>query len=747
MTVLAHYPRKSSPSSSHFDYHAISISPPTSSIPESFTVPYSASTSSSLSNGTSSKYTPDRHSRSGPLSPEHHLAQDLSESQYMHLGPYYDPPIRVQRSTPSPHSHPLEDVYPTVGEEGTLLRQPWNHFGSDLHLGTVDNQHLSDAQNRRISHKRFSSGSSIGSTGPASPHTPSSAYPQIIDLDTQSYPSPGFGSFEGLNQALGSYSKPVPSLSQADYQLPFLAPAFQHYHPSACNAESHMAAQTAMRQALLVHQSSDMGSELNSMPKDVYSEGCNSGLKTPTDARSNVPKLDRTMSDIYEDELYYPSSGASAQPSQARSIHTQPTLLSPRNAIFSERLQAANNGHLSARSASPAVSTPRERSPFRPGAPESTIEGVYSSPGPTSPAPRLGSAAQMRERQKAKADAEALARHQPPSNDDLVAPRTISPKEAYLDYKETDEDVKMPLFPQETSKLRVNTNTNNGGQFSSVNSIKQETPQDDGADSATERNYNTVATNRRQSSSDVSTSSDQTPPGSSFTFAPPSIPGNVQVPQQYPFISQSRRQSSLRSSSDQVPEFPSHLTSMESTKSENGYKSANSYKSDNGTRTDNDHSESSPDVQRPANTMADTGTYTCTYHGCALRFETPAKLQRHKREGHRQSTPHTAQQSPSSAISHNMSSASAANRNSQAGPHKCERINPSTGKPCNSIFSRPYDLTRHEDTIHNARKQKVRCQLCTEEKTFSRNDALTRHMRVVHPEVDFPGKTKRRGGN
>ncbi|RMJ20580.1 C2H2 transcription factor, partial [Aspergillus sp. HF37] len=69
---------------------------------------------------------------------------------------------------------------------------------------------------------------------------------------------------------------------------------------------------------------------------------------------------------------------------------------------------------------------------------------------------------------------------------------------------------------------------------------------------------------------------------------------------------------------------------------------------------------------------------------------------------------------------------------------------PSTGKPCNSIFSRPYDLTRHEDTIHNARKQKVRCHLCTEEKTFSRNDALTRHMRVVHPDVDWVGKQKRK---
>ncbi|KAL8801398.1 MAG: hypothetical protein Q9200_006958 [Gallowayella weberi] len=76
------------------------------------------------------------------------------------------------------------------------------------------------------------------------------------------------------------------------------------------------------------------------------------------------------------------------------------------------------------------------------------------------------------------------------------------------------------------------------------------------------------------------------------------------------------------------------------------------------------------------------------------------------------------------------------------GPHKCERINPSTGRPCVAVFSRSYDLTRHEDTIHNLSKtRKVRCHVCTEEKTFARSDALTRHMRVVHPDVDFAAKT------
>jgi uncharacterized Zn-finger protein len=85
-----------------------------------------------------------------------------------------------------------------------------------------------------------------------------------------------------------------------------------------------------------------------------------------------------------------------------------------------------------------------------------------------------------------------------------------------------------------------------------------------------------------------------------------------------------------------------------------------------------------------------------------------------------------------------MTSAAILDGNTQAGPHKCERINPTTGKPCNTIFSRPYDLTRHEDTIHNARKQKVRCALCVEEKTFSRNDALTRHMVSAHDALRKP---------
>ncbi|KAK4243086.1 hypothetical protein C7999DRAFT_45020 [Corynascus novoguineensis] len=82
----------------------------------------------------------------------------------------------------------------------------------------------------------------------------------------------------------------------------------------------------------------------------------------------------------------------------------------------------------------------------------------------------------------------------------------------------------------------------------------------------------------------------------------------------------------------------------------------------------------------------------------------------------------------------------------QAGPHRCDRINPRTRKPCNKVFSRPYDLTRHEDTFHNARKQKIRCRLCTNEKTFSRPDTLTRHHQRIHSGVTIPSKAPERPG-
>jgi Zinc finger, C2H2 type len=71
---------------------------------------------------------------------------------------------------------------------------------------------------------------------------------------------------------------------------------------------------------------------------------------------------------------------------------------------------------------------------------------------------------------------------------------------------------------------------------------------------------------------------------------------------------------------------------------------------------------------------------------------------------------------------------------------------PLTGKACNQMFSRPYELTRHEDTIHRTWKQKLWCHLCTKEKTFSRKDGLTMHKRVVHQDVVRRSKIDRGTG-
>ncbi|MCJ1303175.1 hypothetical protein MMC08_005983 [Hypocenomyce scalaris] len=672
---------------------------------------------------------------------ESFITYSLPDYQYMPTTSQpHHPRLCVQQSTPSPGgSQPVPAFYSSMLDENNPSQYLWNQIGNrNHHLSPQAAQRHFNPQDNVSSHKRASSGSSIASGGPASPYTPTSAFPRIVDSE-----SAGYDQFEGGYSGAETYSKPPLTPAYTPVQDSFLAPAFQDYNPSAYNAESLMAVQTAMSQAVMMeNHGSDMGGSAPATQGTSYGGEYNSTVKT-----SKIPGLDRTMSEIYGDELYNPetatSAPAPAPTPQARAASNQSGLLSPYRTVFSERLQAANNGHLSARSQSPTTTTAsRERSPFRQGS-EFAAES-YSNP--SSPVPRLGSAAQMRERLKAEADAIALAQHQPSANQ-LTAPRTISPKEALLDYSETEDDAKMPsLFPQESHNAR----TNSSNTFSSVNPKGREASQSDPDDNITERSYGSMATSRRQSSSNYSTSPAPGQSGSNFTFVPPAVPGSVQMPQQYPFISQSRRQSSVRSASDQVPEFPTTLTSMESTKSEN-MESVKSENMDSIVKSETDRQEGSPDIQRPSNTMADSGTYTCTYHGCPLRFETPAKLQKHKREGHRQSTPSRSAQSANAAArgiagsDANSDSSTAANRNSQAGPHKCERINPSTGKPCNTIFSRPYDLTRHEDTIHNARKQKVRCHMCTEEKTFSRNDALTRHMRVVHPEIDFPGKTKRRG--
>lgn len=72
----------------------------------------------------------------------------------------------------------------------------------------------------------------------------------------------------------------------------------------------------------------------------------------------------------------------------------------------------------------------------------------------------------------------------------------------------------------------------------------------------------------------------------------------------------------------------------------------------------------------------------------------------------------------------------------------CRLVNLITSEPCMAEFSRSYDLTRHQNTIHAKKKIVFRCSECIKSlghdgysKTFSRLDALTRHIKSKHEDL------------
>lgn len=589
----------------------------------------------------------------------------------------YNPSIHIQHPTSPPTSNPY------------LQYQP-EYLYNDHHSGTpmlaqhtVANNHGWDGNLQLLSPARIPNGLSRNTY-------------QDSQLHTSSKSSPA-GSVQRSNN--GTLSKPLPTPVQTPVQNSFLATPFQNYDPSAHDARS-AEAEAAMRQAVMEQQQQQQQQPRqlsdHSLAPSVSTVSHNSPVTPQTsfdeiDDASKVmandygnhngnnlavaiPKLNRTISDIYQDELYNPA--IIPTPQVPKQPSNQQNLLNPYRSVFADRLQAANQGHLSARSHSPSVNLNRDRSPFRQNSP---LAVEFNNTAALQPS-QLATSVSLSQN--------GISLGQPQTE-----PKTMSPKDAVLDFHEAEDAAMPPLF------------TSNQPDF----------------------NLGDALGLRRESS--TLRQLQNFPSMDSF---PSQYATQTTVPQQYQFAAQQQNHRQLQQQQQnnllhQTPEFPASLPRLESTGSEviNGMTSPQSNMAVLPIKED---------ITRPGDTSTDGGTYTCTYHGCTLRFETPAKLQKHKREAHRQTTP-----------GGHLTGRDHSARNSQAGPHKCERINPSTGKPCNSVFSRPYDLTRHEDTIHNARKQKVRCHLCTEEKTFSRNDALTRHMRVVHPEVDWPGKQKRRG--
>lgn len=596
--------------------------------------------------------------------------------------------------------------FSTPATQSQFLPAVTNMMYTDTWSGDL-NQFAPKNNGRIAAHNRDSSLSSLGSLGPPSPFTFHSSNPQIAVNDTSDYqglPMHDDNSFQlaakapnatshdtfyanypySDNTSVQAYASMLaPQKHRGDRATGGLLPPpdFSNGASRPGSVASSVASDSPATPS--APEPSETEEDRRRKPGKDFFLADILNLDIPPDLHpfydagmTVVPKLDRTMTDIFSDELYNPNfhftSAPPSQPSQS--------VASPTNEMFAQRLQAANNQHLTATTTqAPTAAIQRGRSPFRNGSPLAPKPSHDFSPQ-VSTNVHFNTAQHARERRKQEETAQAL--RQITQTNSTGTPQTISPKDAVLEFNDDDAN-NFPLFPQhQSSGFDANDIPKVTNQATNFNNLALDT------------NFDNFLSSQLSASQ---------------------LSNGVPLPQQYPFVAKHRQQPSLPSAAS----F-SMSSRMESSGSPSSIASA------------------SP--QRPDHVGADGGTYTCTYHGCTQRFETPALLQKHKREGHRQAHGLNSLRRPE------VSPMGGTFLNTQAGPHKCERINPSTGKPCNTIFSRPYDLTRHEDTIHNGRKQKVRCDVCTEEKTFSRADALTRHYRVCHPDLEFPGKHRKRGG-
>jgi len=676
------------------------------------------------------------------------LPFDYADSQYMSGILHHNPTIRIEESAPTP-AHP---TYPLHSDNNAYSRGEVN--GQMVVATGIPSLRTPVFSRKSRSHQRApSSSSSIGSSGSSSPfsHGHATSFPygvqESLNTNTASKLS---HSYQNLDDST-AFGNHLPTPTQTPTQDSFSYTPYPGGRKFQ-NLEPTTAASMTMSRVMMDHQIgeddvpgmshsgrhslSSLGQE-PSTPRTAGGDGYEVGFKYSSTGESRLkiedwfdkylqyddeqdthPPHDHAMTDIYPDEAYYPATSA-PMPNPAQKMPQNPTFLSPRQSQVREFLQAAQI----ARSQSPTSTISRDISPFR-------------TNSPWSQSARLQTAAQTRENQKTMSLRNELSHMSPQETN---TPKTISPKDAVLEYRDDDDDndddeSKMPLFPDATSFAQQYGTQPDPSAIQNQYSPSRQSLGTMSAGGAA--SWSSAASRQTPTTNFSAGPLPPTHQHSAFNFTMPTGIHYQQGP--IPFSTQNYRATSTMpvTKQEETPEFPAHLTSMESSASEAAPQSSNTSVANN----------INADTQRPTSTstLADTGTYTCTYHGCSLRFETPQKLQRHKREGHRQVA---AQQQHTPGIGSGMTSAALSARNSQAGPHKCDRVNPTTGKPCNTVFSRPYDLTRHEDTIHNARKQKVRCALCVEEKTFSRNDALTRHMRVVHPEVDFPGKHRRRGAH
>lgn len=406
-------------------------------------------------------------------------------------------------------------------------------------------------------------------------------------------------------------------------------------------------------------------------------------LLSESEIHTPIPKLgQRTISDAMQDELYNPG----VAPGTTHSV--QQPVISTTPSKFPILYQQAQKQHTLG--STPVIS--REHSPFRPNSSYHPARGAQfplpASPSRSSALLAVGfPTARAQREHEAEIERAALQRQMQEEYKTLgEAPKTISPKDAYLEYHEpSQEGIKGSLFTQE-DEFSQNGSVHSGSYKSSIHEDDEDAQTEQSYGLKREEGFGSMATSRRESDASIYSGPMFSPNGNQ-QFSP--LGG-------FPY--------SYSEMSNRHSEEASDPTSHQSVVEDEG---------------DYEYQPESSPLSKPSESKANRGGYTCTVPGCAQRFPTTNKMAKHRREAHRQTTP--------------GSRGDAIARAHHPGPHRCTRINPTTNKPCNTVFSRPYDLTRHEDTIHNTHREKVRCEICNDEKTFSRQDALTRHKKVITP--------------
>ncbi|KAL9114030.1 MAG: hypothetical protein Q9227_001802 [Pyrenula ochraceoflavens] len=452
------------------------------------------------------------------------------------------PGIRVQHSTPSPgvSSANLQQGHNMLGHM-PYMSNDWASNGALLSPVNFQ-QNLSGAGRH---HKRASSGSSIASNGPPSPLDGTTTYPYIAQSDASDFNSPS--NLDSLDNMLAaSHSQTSKSLP-----TPVHTPTQHSFLPSEYSALHGLSSQDIQD----VGQIAMKRSRPDLTDDDAASYGYSQGHHSVSSVSRNSPATPQTNYEgDFDDQKMMMHSGESAEDiqswvdkylragsatgfgpqmqnmqmfpeglnyggmqsspvSSSNKISNRPAPLNIHHyrKVMSDRLQAANQDHLQARTQSPATSSPRDRSPFQ------------NSPYMDSAAAQAQFNQAMNIRSGATGGNMMMAPQQ--SNAQTTeTPKTISPKDTVLEYP--DDDASSSLFPDQESSLQFQPRRESSNFSNS-------------AFSANSQFY-----------------------GNAYSTAG--------IPQQYPgFMSQqSRTSSNLQSLSEQTPDFHPTLASMESTVSE-----------------------------------------------------------------------------------------------------------------------------------------------------------------------------------